>query len=487
MSTQEHEVQALADFLNNKPHATLDNAREALVSYLERNNGHAVALPFEHFGEESIKKTIKIPKYRLKVIDNLAEKFGWHAGTRNGLNASLSVLNAAIMDKRGGVSFDDIMSGEPKPQAPKPQVPPTPFDPDTPPDGEENGLFNWKMLDQIVHKRVRSELDFGIRKEFNDVVRTLTDQKDQIDSQVTYTNNAIKLFAEKLDRPYLDRVGEDLDRRIAEAISTHIKQIDLGRKADIVIYNKNTMHAQIEPLLLILMAGENALLVGPAGCGKTTLAKQASEMLNIEFYFTGAISSEFKLLGYNDATGRYIPTQFYDAFTKGGLFLFDEIDASDPQALLAFNTALANEYMDFPNGKHQKHPDFRCVAAANTWGHGATREYVGRSQLDGATLDRFCPLWLDYDESMERQLLPETYLPWIELVWACRNAAKRNGMKHIISTRAIIRGGKLLALGMSPKVVFETVILKGATPDYRRHLEAEFSAVASQVLFAEAA
>ncbi len=41
------------------------------------------------------------------------------------------------------------------------------------------------------------------------------------------------------------------------------------------------------------------------------------------------------------------------------------------------------------------------IAAANTWGMGATSEYVGRMRLDGATLDRFVPLYWGYDESLE--------------------------------------------------------------------------------------
>jgi MoxR-like ATPase len=86
------------------------------------------------------------------------------------------------------------------------------------------------------------------------------------------------------------------------------------------------------------------------------------------------------LTGFKSASGEYISTEFREAFEKGGLFLFDEIDASYPQAVLAFNAALANDYMDFPDKRILRHKDFYCIAAANTFGQGADRQYIGRNQ-----------------------------------------------------------------------------------------------------------
>jgi hypothetical protein len=116
------------------------------------------------------------------------------------------------------------------------------------------------------------------------------------------------------------------------------------------------------------------------------------------------VSSEYKLTGFIDAQGRIVSTAFRKAFEFGGVFLFGETDASMPGALLAFNTALANGWMDFPDGVVQKHPDFRVVADANTFGTGADRLYVGRNQLDAASLDRYAVLDWPYDEALEAAL-----------------------------------------------------------------------------------
>lgn len=46
--------------------------------------------------------------------------------------------------------------------------------------------------------------------------------------------------------------------------------------------------------------------------------------------------------------GNYQETQFFKAFTEGGLFMLDEMDASIPEVLVILNAAIANRYFDFP-------------------------------------------------------------------------------------------------------------------------------------------
>ncbi|MCH7728630.1 MAG: hypothetical protein IH991_19420, partial [Planctomycetes bacterium] len=72
--------------------------------------------------------------------------------------------------------------------------------------------------------------------------------------------------------------------------------------------------------------------------------------------------------------------------------------------LVVVNAALANGHLRLPDGTTvDRHADFVCAAAANTFGTGADRQYVGRNQLDAATLDRFaaCRLAFDYDVDLE--------------------------------------------------------------------------------------
>jgi MoxR-like ATPase len=141
------------------------------------------------------------------------------------------------------------------------------------------------------------------------------------------------------------------------------------------------------------------------------------------------------------------------------VFLFDEIDGSLAGAVIAFNAALANRVADFPCGQREAHPDFIAVAAANTYGHGATRDYVGRNPLDGATLDRFGFIAMDYDEHIENAMTDNT--EWLNRVRSVRKATRSLSLQHIISPRATQKGAKFLAAGMAQEKVEQMYLWKG--------------------------
>lgn len=223
--------------------------------------------------------------------------------------------------------------------------------------------------------------------------------------------------------------------------------------------NLGDQHYQLPVLLKILSTKLNVYLVGPAGSGKTHAAIQVAKALNVPFHFTGAVASEFKLTGFMDAQGRIVSTEFRNAYENGGLFLFDEIDGSYPQAVLAFNAALANDYMDFPDKRIDRHENFYCIAAANTYGQGTDRQYIGRNQLDGASLDRFVFLDWNYDEALERVLAKND--EWVDYVQKIRTYVIKQKIRHIVSPRASIFGARLLEQGLSKDVVEQAVLWKG--------------------------
>ena len=246
----------------------------------------------------------------------------------------------------------------------------------------------------------------------------------------------VQTQAENIEKDIMGNVQEEVRNFISKEYGPIERKIMVdvsGKKAEL----HGVLHAQFDNVLHLVSKNIPVFLVGPAGSGKNVLCKQVAEALGLKFYFTNAVTQEYKLTGFTDAMGNYQPTQFYKAFTEGGLFMLDEMDASIPEVLNILNAAIANKYFDFPApiGYKEAHPDFRVVAAGNTTGHGADYQYVGRNQLDAASLDRFLPIPVDYCKEIEDSLAGSTMLA--DFCRAFRDAAKKVGVGIIVSYRAI--------------------------------------------------
>jgi cobaltochelatase CobS len=292
----------------------------------------------------------------------------------------------------------------------------------------------------------------------------------QIDEQAVRS-----IVASETDAKLAD-VAQRVDLALASVEPRLQAMIDAAsRKLEITVGDAPAVkidkaHAMLEPLLKAVVAGVSPFVVGPAGSGKTTLAKQIADALGRPFYMSARVTSEYKLLGFVDATGKAVRTDFRNAYENGGGFLFDEADASDADAFVALNAALANGFCDFPDGQVQQHPEFFCIAAGNTYGRGANRQYVGRQQLDAATLDRFVIFDVDYDEALELAIAGND--DWTRHVQKVRRAVERENVRHIVSPRASIFGAKMLAAGLDRKQVEEACIWKGMAETERNRVTA---------------
>jgi cobaltochelatase CobS len=204
----------------------------------------------------------------------------------------------------------------------------------------------------------------------------------------------------------------------------------------------------------------NVWLAGPAGTGKTTAAKNVAAALKLPFRFNGAIDSPYKLTGFTDANGRTIRTPFREAWEHGGVYLFDEVDASSPSAILEFNAALANGVCAFPDAIVERHPDCIVIAGANTTGLGASTEYVGRMKQDAAFLDRFVCITWELDPALESAMCAND--AWTARVRSVRERVKARGIRGaLVTPRATQYGEALLAAGIDMKTVEAMTLRKG--------------------------
>jgi cobaltochelatase CobS len=171
---------------------------------------------------------------------------------------------------------------------------------------------------------------------------------------------------------------------------------------------------------------------------------------------------------------------------------------------VVINQLLANGHASFPDAVVAKHKDFVLIAGANTIGQGADRQYVGRQQIDAATLDRFVLLDWPYDPRIEaaacglsvelfaeapaakgiklhsvktdgeKAVAEDRVAEYVKKVVAVRNAVAKlgKGVRVIVSPRANINGVALLRAGWPVDAVLDACAWKGLDKDTRAKIEA---------------
>jgi hypothetical protein len=291
-------------------------------------------------------------------------------------------------------------------------------------------------------------------------------------------NEAVNYLRKAIDAPSIPEVKKLIVQEIANW--NMLNKIELKTPEITKELEDTPRHYLFPDILTTVNANIPTALIGPAGSGKSTVADQVANALDLKYYLINSVSGAHELAGYMDAHGKYNTTSFRTAFEHGGLALIDEVDTSDPGALKWLNTALANGHAMFPDSADpvKRHPKFRMIIAANTFGNGADRMYVGANQLDASTLDRFVFFDFGYDEKLETTLSGN--IDWAKRVQELRAGALAEKARMIISPRATINGAKLLAAGWKQDKVEEALIWKGTDPELRRRIEDKVAGVLTQ-------
>lgn len=271
-------------------------------------------------------------------------------------------------------------------------------------------------------------------------------------------------LAPKIDRSEIEKIVKtEVSNIVFPTRTVLLKDNEEVRKIE------GASHHKLADVVTSLMAGEHVMMVGPAGTGKSTIAEQAAEALQLPSYSISLSpqTPASQLLGYMQATGEYVPSLFRKAYEEGGVFHFDEVDNAHPSVLATINAALANGHMAFPDQMVKRHDDFRAVASANTYGRGATRQYVGRQAIDAATLDRFSIETIEIDEALENDLCHSTGLEIaqvdrvLKFIRKLRKNAETHGMTVVVSPRASVGMCRLIRAGRSWESAVEARVRRG--------------------------
>lgn len=308
---------------------------------------------------------------------------------------------------------------------------------------------------------------------FESEVKEVEPEKPKVNESVNASVDFLgQVVTELLAKTKADEIRTAVTEKAMDEIRDFIQKEygTIERKVDLVIDGEHkqlegVVHEKFDTILKFVKADEPVFLTGPAGAGKNYLCQQVAKALGLDFYFSNAVTQEYKITGFTDAMGTFHESQFYKAFKYGGLFMLDEMDASIPEVLIILNAAIANRYFDFPApiGYVAAHPNFRVVAAGNTFGNGADYDYVGRNQLDAASLDRFAMVRVDYDKGIEDSCCMGN-VELVNFLRMFRKVCADSGIRTVVSYRAVSRMAKLDA-SMKTTELLETCLLKSLELD----------------------
>lgn len=279
--------------------------------------------------------------------------------------------------------------------------------------------------------------------------------REAVAQATTESLEALKAELAEIQREQFEQLAP---RRLEIKAPRKKKAVDVGMQ-----------HQQFDKLIKMLGLGLRVYIVGPAGSGKTHGCFAAAKALGQEAVAESFCvqSSKSEISGYMDAQGRAVLSKFRQAVENGWLYVADEIDSASANIVTVMNMVLASSpgtVVPFPDQMVTIHKDFKFVATANTFGRGASREYVGRNPLDAASLDRFVMLEWGYDNNLEDELARTKGIKttWVSHVRAVRAACEELKIRQVVSPRATINGGLMLEYGdFTLEEVEEMVLFKG--------------------------
>ena len=287
----------------------------------------------------------------------------------------------------------------------------------------------------------------------------------------------------KVDQESVDAATEKLAEFLAKAVASATVELEqsvdkrveqVSPREHFIRISRNEIeeiieggaHKKMQQVLDVLMMGEIPILVGPAGTGKTFVAKSIAKVLGLGFNglsCSGGVT-ESKFFGRsipNITTGEeeFSSTAYIKTYEDGGVFLLDEFDAADDNVMVSLNQSLDVDagYMLAPerkgNEKVMRHKDAHMILTANTYGTGADRQYVSRNQMDAATMDRFTVIEFGYDPDIEIQICPDAEL--VERFRGYRKQIMDNGLERIVSYRTLRKAYKQRQIGWTDQQIDE--------------------------------
>lgn len=228
----------------------------------------------------------------------------------------------------------------------------------------------------------------------------------------------------------------------------------------------------VRPVLMWLagIGGNNLLLVGPMGTGKSSLIEQVSAKLGREVlvvqchgradpsYFVGQLTLAQAESGTGTVT-KWVDAPLTAAMRKGAIVILDEYDVLPPDTVTWLHRLRDSRTIHIPEtGEYiEAHPDFRISLTGNTGGSGdQTGAYRGTKTQNAAFLDGLSVVSVPYMETEEEialvcSVLGSRLTPALKEVVRCmvqvadsvRSQFELGEIYTTISTRSLLRWAEL--------------------------------------------
>lgn len=194
----------------------------------------------------------------------------------------------------------------------------------------------------------------------------------------------------------------------------------------------------------------SALLMGPAGVGKTYSVKDMAKRLGAEVFVITAGQRPSDYLGYRDAHGKYLASPMVEAIWYAQehpdqlvVILYDELDMTpaDVSGVL-FSLFASRDLENLMTGKVNCPKNLALFAAMNTMGDGANDDFAGRTPVDKAMLDRFAfPYCAMFEEATARRLCKDDDL--VDLILDWNQSCVSSGLTKAVLSYRTMNGFKM--------------------------------------------
>ena len=344
----------------------------------------------------------------------------------------------------------------------------------------ETGTFltvasGWEMVSEPRHKTPKAEpkeeLPRSPQPEENEEPQAIpeaTEEHDELDAEVARMAISAKYGAMGVDIfdqiiKFMPKGGSNVNKgEVQDIINARLEELaakapDTYKKIEIAQkYEAGDDSTDFVEMVKAMVVNDRVIgrypwLYGPAGSGKSTIARKVADELGLPFYSVSTILQKYELEGYTDAVGKLVETTCYKAFLNGGIFCFDEASTSSPEAQVAFNTMAAQLVYNFPGvGMVEAHPDFHIIACDNTIGRGQDSKYTARYQMDASTLDRYTFVEVAYSESHDLNMA-QGDKELVEFIRAMRSVLDDSNSTYLATPRASKAIKAMQAMGMNDK------------------------------------